>query len=82
MKRIQVLLKPETIKAVKKAATDKNTSASGYIRSVVEKKVKEETEKKADATKILLKAAENAFKGGPEDLSTNDEYLYGKNSKV
>lgn len=81
MKRIQVLLEPETIKAVKKAAKDRNTSASGYIRNVVEEKVEKETEKKVDATRILLKAAKNAFKGGPKDLSMNDEYLYGEDSE-
>ncbi|MBD3365820.1 hypothetical protein GF360_00555 [candidate division WWE3 bacterium] len=79
MNRVQVLLKPETITKVKKAAKKNKTSASGFIREVVEKELEKEKSKK-DPIKILLNAAKNASKGGPRDLSTNDDYLYGKDS--
>ena len=68
MDRLQVLLKPETIQKVKKIAKKKNTSASGYIRKVVEKEIKRE-KKKVSATEIFIKRASNAFKGGPSDLN-------------
>jgi len=75
MDRIQVLLKPETIQKVRTEAKRRNVSASGYIRKAVEKEIKK-GKKKVNATEIFLKRAENAFKGGPKDLSTNDNYLY------
>ncbi len=32
---------------------------------------------KRNTTEVFLEAAKNAHKGGPPDLSTNDDYLYG-----
>lgn len=75
MDRIQVLLQPETLDAVKKEARRREVSASGYIRKVVERELKRK-KKEVNATEIFLKRARNAFKGGPKDLSTNDDYLY------
>jgi predicted transcriptional regulator len=75
MERVQILLKPETFKKVKILAKKKNISTSGFIRGAVEKELKKETVSKSGAG-VLRDAAQKAYKGGPKDLSTNDDYLY------
>ena len=76
MKRMQVLLEPETLKKVKSVSKRKNISASNYIRDAVKKELNKEQKEKKNAANVLLKRAKNAFPGGPEDLSQNDDYLY------
>jgi len=77
MNRVQVLLYPETHQKIKNLARKKKISTSKFIREAAEEKLNQEypvTKKKT--IDVLREAGKNAFKGGPKDLSSNDDYLY------
>ena len=77
MNRVQILLKPETLQKVKMVAKRKKVSASKLVREAVEKELDLLYPKvKQDTVEVLRNAAKHAFKGGPRDLSSNDDYLY------
>jgi len=86
MKRKQVMLTPELNYQLEQLAKKRGSSASLVVREalavyVVDSRNEQKKKKKmkpVDGMKNMLK---NSFKGGPEDLSTNDWYLYGPDVK-
>lgn len=77
MIRTQILLTPTLYDALKLMAERERKSLSALIRTAVEKLV---MKKKRSGREILQRMAKHAFYDPkiPKDLSTNDEYLYGK----
>ena len=79
MIRAQILFTPELYEELKNEAERKQESISSLVREAVALKV---MKKKKSGREILLGMAKHAFSASraPRDLSTNDEYLYGKDA--
>jgi len=77
MIRTQVLLTPDLSYAVREIAEEKGESISAVVRQLLDKALTLTKKRKKTGVDFLLKLSDNAFKGAPKDLSTNDEYLYG-----
>lgn len=77
MVRTQILLTPTLYEALKMKAQTEGKSISLLVRIAVEKFV---LKKKKTGGEILREMAKHAVHDPniPKDLSTNDEYLYGK----
>ena len=77
MIRTQILLTPTLYETLKLKAQTEGKSISLLVRIAVEKLLIKE---KKTGGEILLEMAKHAVSDPniPRDLSTNDEYLYGK----
>ena len=79
MIRTQILLTPSLYEILKMKTVTEGKSLSALVREAVEKLLIKE---KKTGGEILKEMAKHAFSypSAPRDLSTNDEYLYGKNA--
>ena len=77
--RTQVMLPEDILTDLRVIAAERNWSVSEVVRVGVKNLVEKLRPRKISGVKFLRKIAENAYSGKvPSDLSTNDEYLYGK----
>jgi hypothetical protein len=84
MVRTQLLLPEDLLNDLRAIAVSEKTSVSHMIRVLAADKVKKKMKKKMSG----IEAIEQMIKYGerhpnpqtPRDLSTNDDYLYGKNA--
>jgi len=77
--RTQVMLPADLLADLRLIAAEKNWSVSEAVRRGVKSLIVRFKPKKMSGVEMLRKLAENSYKGdAPKDLSTNDEYLYGK----
>ena len=77
---MQILVDPELREDILAYADEYDLSISELAREAFGDKVKPKKRGKGNAGDTLLKMAAHGFKGGPRDLATNDEYLYGKDA--
>lgn len=79
MIRTQVLFPRDLLSELQLIAREYGWSVSETVRKFVAEKVKRVKPKRMSGVEAMLKMAKNAYTGKvPPDLSTNDEYLYGK----
>ena len=79
MIRTQVLFPRDLLSELQLIAREYGWSVSETVRRFVTEKVKRVKPKKMSGVEAMLNMAKNAYKGKvPPDLSTNDDYLYGK----
>lgn len=79
MIRKQLYITPEIDRALEIEARRQGKSAAEITRQILARGLK--VKKVRSAANTLLELAQNAFKGGPSDLSTNFfDYAYGKKS--
>ena len=80
--RMQILVDEKARENLLWLAEDYNVSVSKLVRDLADKeaKVKKKVTKKKSPARMLLESAKRIEKlglGGPSDLSTNDDYIYG-----
>ena len=84
MIRTQVLFPKDLLMDLQDIAVLEKKSVSEILRALASDKVKKKNKKKLTGIEVLKRMAERArrYKGpqAPRDLSTNDEYLYGKDA--
>lgn len=78
MIRTQILLTPTLSEVIREIARKEGESLSAVVRSLLEKALALSFKRKKTGADTLLEMAKHAVKGGPKDLSTNDDYLYGQ----
>lgn len=79
MIRTQVLFPRDLLSDLRLISREYGWSVSETVRKFVAEEVKRVKPKRMSAVEAMLKMAKNAYKSRvPSDLSTNDEYLYGK----
>ena len=79
MIRTQVLFTQELLNDLRLMAAQKGWSVSKTVRQLVEAKIKNVQSRRKPAVKMLRDMANNAYKGkAPQDLSSNDKYLYSQ----
>lgn len=81
LQRMQILIDSQAKENLLWLAEERNVSVSRLVRDLANKEVitKKKTVKK-NAAKMMLESAKKMEKlglGGPPDLSTNDDYIYG-----
>ena len=79
--RTQILFPADTLTDLRLIAVKREWGLSETVRNLVQDKIKKVKPKKKNAAAAMLELAQWAKKHkvtGPRDLSTNDEYLYGK----
>ncbi len=77
--RTQVMLPEDILNDLRVIAIERDWSVSEVVRLGVRNLVEKLKPKKMTGYEMLKKLADNAYKGNvPRDLSSNDEYLYGK----
>lgn len=80
MIRTQILLPEDLLMALRALAVAQKTSVSAVARKKLADAMPK-TKKRLSGVEVLMHMAKHAYKGKvPRDLSTNDEYLYGKNA--
>lgn len=76
--RTQILFPKEDLMELRLMAAEKGWSVSETVRRIVKEKTTK-AGRKRKTIEVLKEMAKNAYRGNvPRDLSTNDEYLYGK----
>ncbi|MBU1129698.1 hypothetical protein KKE45_00060 [Patescibacteria group bacterium] len=80
--RTQVLFPEAVLEELRVMAVAGNKSVSEIVRSVIEKFVIKKERKKISGWEAINRMIKHSYKGKdvPRDLSTNDEYLYGRNA--
>ncbi|MBI5356574.1 hypothetical protein HZB78_03090 [Candidatus Collierbacteria bacterium] len=79
--RTQILFPADVLTDLRLMAVEREWGLSETVRNLVREKIKKVKPKKINGAEAMLKMAAWAKKHkvtGPPDLSTNDEYLYGK----
>ncbi|MDZ7586494.1 MAG: hypothetical protein U0946_01955 [Patescibacteria group bacterium] len=77
--RTQVMLPEDILTDLRVIAAERDWSLSEAVRVGAKNLVEKLKPRKKDAIEMLWKLAQNPYKGkAPKDLSSNDEYLYGK----
>jgi len=73
------MLPVDLLEDLRSLAEDNDWSVSEAVRRGARSLVAKLKPKKMSGVEFLQKLADNAFEGeAPRDLSSNDEYLYGK----
>lgn len=76
--RTQILFSEPMLEDLRLWAAERGWSVSETVRRIVKEKTAK-AGRKRKTIEVLREMAKNAYKGNvPMDLSTNDEYLYGK----
>lgn len=76
MIRTQILLNAELKNELMSISATSGESLSEVIRNLLNQALAKTQPKKKTGYDFLQTLAKNASKGGPSDLSTNDDYLY------
>ncbi len=77
--RTQVMLPEDILTDLRVIAAERDWSVSEVVRVGVKTLIEKLKPKKMTGFEMLKKLADSAYKGKvPRDLSSNDEYLYGK----